>query len=308
MKPVITRYRHKELRAYQVPSSVDKPLGPVATYRVEPNEEVQSHAAAPNLDRAVYTTRNKVTCVDQDGGLQWCYELEPHTSERLPRTECIFSLDGTWVWLYRPDAMMDRGPDLLVVLLARTGELVAQEELNTVGQGAQLVQHPDGRHILLEVGEGQDGVIIFLAELTDSSGIKMHSYGWDDRTLIDIAPNGQLFMTVDHGQEDVIFHEFPSGEEVLQLPITAFGYEYGDSFVHWTGGFLSTDIAVVAIAGELDDKEWHHYYKVDLRTGEPLGRFGAQSTEINGFETLGDGTWIASDSNGNPVRHLSSNH
>ncbi|KAJ5377578.1 uncharacterized protein N7496_004987 [Penicillium cataractarum] len=311
MKPTITWYRNRELRAYKIPDSVDEALGPVATYHIEPNDEVQSHATTPNLDCAVYTTRNKVTCVGQDGGPLWCYNLEPHTPERLPRTECIFSLDGNLLWLYRPDAMTDRGPDRLVVLLASTGETVAQAELDTVGQAAQFVQHPDGRHVMLDVGEGQDGVKLFLAALADSGGIDLHSYGWDDRALIDIAPNGQCFMTVDHGRYDVAFHTFPSGEEILRLPITAFGYEddeedkEDDSFVDWGGGFLNADIAVVVITGELNDEEWYHYYQVDLRTGKPLGRFEAHSTEIDGFQALGDGTWIASDFNGNPVRHLS---
>lgn len=318
MKPAITRYRNRELRAYKIPDSVDEALGPVVTYRVEPNDKVQSHAATPNLDRAVYTTRNKVTCVGQGSSLLWSYNLEPHTSEPLPRTECIFSLDGDLLWLYRPDAMTDRGPDRIVVLLASTGEVVAQAELDTVGQGAQFVQHPDGRHVMLDVGEGQDGAKLFLATLTDSGGIDLHSYGWDDRALIDIAPNGQCFMTVDHGRDDVAFHAFPSGEEILRLPTTAFGYEDDedveyveedeeeDSFVDWGGGFLNADIAVVVITGELDDGEWYHYYKVDLPAGESLGRFEAYSTKIDDFKPLGDGTWVASDLNGNPVRHLSS--
>lgn len=302
MKPAITRYRDGELRAYQIPESVDKPLEPVVTYRIEPDDKVQSHAAAPNLNCAVYTTRNKVICVSQNGGLLWRYELEPHTSERLPRTACIFSLDGRWVWLYRPDAMSDRGPDLLVSLRADTGEVVAQVELDTIGQAAQFVQHPDGRHIMLDVGEGQDGVRLFLASLNDGGGIDLHSYGWEDRALIDIAPNGQCFMTVDHGRCDVAFHAFPSGEEVLQLPIEAFGYEYGDEFIDWNGGFLNADVAVIMITGELHDEEWHHYYKVSLRTGKSLGRFEVQSSEIGSCQTLGDNTWIVSDLNGEPVR------
>jgi hypothetical protein len=303
MKPAITRYRNGELRAYQIPDSIDNPLGPVVTYRIESDDEVQSHAAAPNLDRAVYTTRNKVECLSQNGGILWRYELEPHTPERLPRTACIFSLDGAWLWLYRPDAMSDRGPDLLVVLRADTGEVVAQVELDTVGQGAQFMQHPDGRHIMLDVGEGQDGVKIFLASLNNGGGIDLHSYEWDDRALIDVAPNGQCFMTVDHGRLDVAFHAFPSGEEVLRLPVEDFVSECGDEFIDWSGGFLNTDIATIVITGELNDEEWHHYYKADLRTGESLGRFEAHCSEIDSFQTLGDDSWIVSDLNCDPVRY-----
>lgn len=155
---------------------------------------------------------------------------------------------------------------------------------------------------MLDVGEGQDGVELFLAALTDSGGIDLHSYGWNDRFLIDIAPDGRSFMTVDHGRYDVAFHVFPSGKEVMHLPITAFGYEYGDSFMNCTGGFLSQDIAVITITGEMDDKEWHHYHKIDLHTGKPLDRFEAHFRASEDIETFGDGTWIVSDLDGNPVR------
>jgi hypothetical protein len=303
MKPAITRYLNGELRAYQVPSTVDEPLGPVATYRIEPeDEEVLSHAAAPDLNRAVFTTCNKAICIGQDGGMLWRYEFEPHTTQDFPRTACIFSLDGTWVWLYRPDAMTSRGPDLLVVLRADTGEVVARAELDSVGQGAELVQHPDGRHVMLDVGEGQDGVKLFLAALTDG-GIDLRSYGWDDQVLVDIAPGGWFFMTIDDCRSDVAFRAFPSGEVVLHLPITAFGYEDDDSLMDWNGGFLSPDIAVVTITGELDNKSWHHHYKVNLRTGKPLDRFEAHSRDSYDLKTLGDGTWIVSDLDGNPIRH-----
>lgn len=211
-------------------------------------------------------------------------------------------LGGTWVWLYRPDAVSDRGPDLLVVLRADTGEVVAQVELDTVGQAAQFVQHPDGSHVMLNVDEGQDGVKLFLVSLNDG-GIDLHSYEWEDRALIDIAPNGQCFMTVDHGRSDFAFHTFPSGEEMLSLPVEAFSYEYGDEFIDWNGGFLNADFAVIVITGEVNDKEWHQYYKVDLRTGKSLGRFEAHSSEIDSFQTLSDDTWIVSDLNGDPVCH-----
>ncbi|KAF7184636.1 hypothetical protein CNMCM7691_005879 [Aspergillus felis] len=233
---------------------------------------------------------------------------EPRSTQRyVPHSNCAFSLDGAWVWVYRPDAMADRGPDILVVLRAETGEEVARTELDSVGQGAGLALHPDGRHVLLDVGEGQDGVKLYRAALTGDD-IDLHSYGWDDRCLVDLSPDGRRFMTVDHGRYDIAFHVFPSGEEVLRLPVEAFGYEYGvdEACMHWNGGFLSADIAVITIAGEKDDKEWHCHYSIDLRSGIPLGRFEAHSRDNYDFEPLGDGTWIVSGPDGSPVHCQSS--
>jgi hypothetical protein len=305
MKLTTTRYLHGEIRAYHVSGSVWGPLEPSATYRVECSDKELNHAVAPNLDRAVYTTSHSVVCISQNGDLLWHYDLEPRSIQRYLRDpRCMFSLDGAWVWVYRPDAMADRGPDILVVLRADTGEEVARTELDSVGEGAELVLHPDGRHILLDVGEGQDGVKLYRAAFTGDD-IDLHSYGWDDRFLLDVAPDGQWFMTVDHGRHDVAFHDCLSGEVVLRIPIEAFGYEYfGDdeAGMDWNGGFLNADIAVVTIAGEKDDEEWHRHYSIDLRTGTPRGHFEAYSRDNYDFEPLGDGTWVVSGPDGNAVR------
>jgi hypothetical protein len=304
MKLTTTRYLDGEIRAYHLSGNVYGPLELAATYKVESSSRELSHAVAPNLDRAVYTTSHSVVCINQNRDLLWHYDLEPRSTVRNARSpECAFSLDGTWVWVYRPDAMADRGPDSLVVLRAETGEDVTRTELDTVGQGAVIALHPDRRHILLNVGEGQDGVKLYRAALIGDK-IDLLSYGWeswDDRKLVDVAPDGRWFMTVDL---DFAFHAFASGEEVLRLPLEAFGYEYGDDEAspHWNGGFLNADIAVVTIVGEKDDKEWHCRYSIDLRTGTPLGRFEAHSRDRDDFEPLGDGTWIVSGHDGSVIR------
>ncbi|GIJ99684.1 hypothetical protein Aspvir_003685 [Aspergillus viridinutans] len=308
MKLTTTRYLDGEIRAYRVSGSIHGPLEPAATYRVESSGKELIHAVAPNLDRAVYITSHSVVCISQNSDLLWRYDLEPRSTQRyVPHSNCVFSLDGAWVWVYRPDAMADRGPDILVVLRAETGEEVARTELDSVGQGARLALHPDGRHILLDVGEGQDGVKLYRAALTGGD-IDLHSYGWDDRCLVDLSPDGRRFMTVHHSRYDIAFHVFPRGEVVLRLPVEAFGYEYGDdgACTHWNGGFLNADIAVITIAGEKDDKEWHCHYSIDLCSGIPLGRFEAHSRDNYDFEPLGDGTWIVSGPDGSAVRRRSS--
>ncbi|KAH7108801.1 hypothetical protein B0J13DRAFT_570171 [Dactylonectria estremocensis] len=306
MKPTTTRYLDGEVHAYQVSGGVGGPLEQVATYRIEAADEILDHAVAPDLSRAAYTTCNSVVCIGQDGHVLWRYDLEPRSTQRYGFTpSCDFSLDGAGLWVYRPDTMADRGDhDMLMVLHADTGEVVAEADLDTTGHGVQHVQHPDGRHVLLEVGEGQDGVHIFRAALT-GDGLDLHSYGWIDRCLVDVAPDGRWFMTVHHGQmglTDVAFHAFPDGEVVLCLPVAAFGYQGSEAFIHWSGGFLDADMAIVTTIGKADDQEWRHHHRVDLRTGAPLGRFEPHCRHGYDFKPLGDGTWIASDPDGNPVR------
>jgi hypothetical protein len=197
--------------------------------------------------------------------------------------------------------MANRGPDMLVVLRADTGDVVAKVELDSVGHGAHLAQYPDGRHVLLGVGEGQDGAKIFRAALT-YAGIDLYPYGWIDHCLVDLASDGRWFMTIDHSQTDVAFHNFPDGKIVLHLPVAAFGYQDEKLFIDWRGGFLYPDIAIVTIMGRTDEQEWRHHHQANLRTGAPSDRFEASPQDGYDFELLGDGSWIISKPDSNLIR------
>lgn len=305
MKSTTTRYLNGTLNLYQVTTAEDRLLKPVATYAIKSDDKELSHAVAPDLSRLVYATSNSIICFDRKGDARWRYDLEPlSTAYRVRPPDFAFSLDGTWLWVYRPDAINDRGPDTLVTLRVSTGEVVAKAELDSVGEGGRIALHRDDRHILLGVGEGQDGARVYLAALSAShDSIELHSYEWNDRVLIDTSPDGSQFMTVDHGRDDVAFHTFPSGEIALCLPIDAFEDEDEEPLIDYAGGFLNSDTAVVTLAGEKDDKEWHRHYRIDLRTRRPQGRFEAYSRDSYDFEPLGDGTWIVSGADGRPIRH-----
>lgn len=313
MKP-ITRYLDGEIRAYHASSY--GPLQIAATYTVETSDEHLSHAVSPALDKAVYTTSHGVVCINQSG-LLWRYDYndeDGHMDENDidSVSECIFSLDGTYVWVYRGDAMVDRGPDLLVLLDAETGLELARKELDTAGQGALLVLHPDG-YLLFDVGEGQDGAKMYRAKLLLSDNgdgthprydIHLNDYGWNDRFLVDVAPDGRSFMTVDHGRADVAFHDFDGGVR-LRFPVEMFGYDYfGDdeACIGWNGGFLDDDVAVVVVVGERDGKEWYCRHTVDLQLGKPGGHFGTGSRDQEDLLLLGDGSWVVSGSDGGVVR------
>ncbi|KAG4259094.1 hypothetical protein FPRO03_13029 [Fusarium proliferatum] len=316
MKLTFTRYLNRRICAYRVSKEPDNSIGPMepaATYKAEPesNEEIHkilTHDVASDLSRAVYCTRNSVVCVGQDGDVLWRYELEPHSTVlhgHVP--DSVFSLDGSTVWVYRPDAMANRGDDKWVALGADTGKVLAEMSLGTVGHGGQHVLHPDGQHILLDVGEGQDGSSMFRATVADDH-FDFYKCEFEDRVPIDIAPNGRHFMTVHHVGVDVAFHLFPNGEVVLRLTLEDLGYaNEGDNEdelqIYYIGGFLDSDIAVVAVESWNDREEWRNYHRVDLRTGTVSDCFEAHSQEGYDFEPLGDGTWITSGPDGNPVRY-----
>ncbi|WP_395968517.1 hypothetical protein [Actinomadura sp. 6N118] len=279
-------------------------LEPVARIEVQSGDEVTGHAVAPDLSRVVYATQHAVVCIGRDGGELWRYDLLPRSNEKYGHWPgCEFSLDGKTVWVFRPDAMANRAnQDQWVVLSADSGAVVAQAEVGTVGHGGQHRRHPNGVDILLDVGEGQDGVNLFRGVLAGDR-LELFKYPWSDRCLIDLAPDGRQFMTVYHDQSDVAFHTYPGGEVVLQLSMEVFGHEPHDAFFEWSGGYLDADTAIVTIGGETEDEEeWHRHYRVDLRTGGVSGDFDARSESAYDIEPLGDGTWLTSGSDGHPVR------
>ncbi|GAA2998606.1 hypothetical protein GCM10020229_08760 [Kitasatospora albolonga] len=279
-------------------------LVPVARFLPVAGDEPISTSVTSDLGRACYTTLNAVVCVSADGTELWRHLLEPHsTSPYGHRPDCAYSPDGRTVWVYRPDAMADRGLlDHWEVLDAATGERLDAVELGTVGHGGSQYFHPTDGHVLLELGEGQDGVATFRARLLGGR-LEVFQYPWHDRCLIELSPDGTQFMTVDHSQTDVTFHRYPGGEELLTLTVDAFEPDREEGVVEWNGGYLTDSTAVVTIMGEDEEteEEWHRDHLVDLATGA-VTPFASGSADSYDITPLGDGSWLLAGPDGHPVR------
>lgn len=301
---VVTRLVDGRICAYDLASDSWGMLSPAAVFELSPVDDVVHHAASADLRRAVYTTLNRAVCITRDGTEVWRSAFEPlSTTPYGHRPSCELSLDGTVVWIYRPDSMAGRNrPDQWVALDAGTGAIVAQADLETVGHGGGQIRHPAGEHLLLDVGEGQDGTVIFRGAL-DGDRLDLVRYPWDDRCLIDLALGGDQFMTVHHDNVDVAFHAYPDGEVALQLTVEAFGHDPDEAFVEWSGGYLTPDAAIVTIAGETEDEEeWFRRYRVNLRSGEVEAEFDGHAEDLYDFVPLGDGSWLTTDPSGHPIR------
>lgn len=310
--PVQTRLFDGRIRAYDLSSDPRGVLSPTAEFRPRPDDELTSHAVFADLRRAVYTTLNSVVCVTSEGTELWRSDLLPRSVRPYGhRPDCALSLDEREVWVYRPDAMADRdGPDRWVVLDAVTGAQIAGADLETVGHGGQQYRNASDGHLLLDIGEGQDGTLIYRAVLAGAE-LRLTRYPWDARCLIDLTPDGHRFMTVDHGQADVAFHTYPDGDTTLTLPAEAFGPAPEGAYVEWSGGYLTPDTVLVTIAGEIDpeddpdldddEREWHRHHHLDLRTGE-ITDFPVTTRDSYDLTPLGDGTWLTTDPSGHPVR------
>ncbi|MEH0517384.1 hypothetical protein QBC31_43315 [Streptomyces sp. B21-079] len=302
---VITRHRNGRIHAFVMDSGVFGALEPAAVFQPRPGDEVVESAVWPDLERVVYTTLNGVVCLTRAGGLVWTSNFEPYSDQRHGhRPGCALSLDGRTVWVYRPDAMAGRGSgDQWVVHDADSGAVLVRRELETVGHGAGHYVHPVDGSIYLDIGEGQDGSVILRATARADGEAEFVTYPWSDRCLIDLAPGGQQFMTVDHGQADVAFHRHSNGDVLFTLPVEAFGYDPEETFVEWSGGYLTPDLAVVTLGGEgQDEEEWFRYHLIDVRTGTLSGEIAVEVTNPYELVPLGDGSWLTNGSDGTPVR------
>ncbi len=259
--------------------------------------EALGAVVAPDGSCVVRCSQTAVECVGADGAERWRLAFEAPAHSSVGWVDCEFSSDGAQVWVYRPDAMLGRGDggDRWLVLDAADGRVLAEAPLPTVGQGARQVMHPDGRHVLLDVGEGQDGVQLFRGALVGDR-LEVHEYPWDDRCLVDVSPDGREFMTVGHGEDDAVFHAFPDGEELCSFGLERFVSEDEEEeeqiTVAWSGGYLNEETAVITLAGESGDAEWTRHQVVDLASGAILGEIPGEP------RLLGDGTWVAMDEQG----------
>ncbi|MEW2417039.1 hypothetical protein AB0953_25365 [Streptomyces sp. NPDC046866] len=301
---VSTRHRDGAIHAYVTNSGATGALEPVAVFRPRPGDEVVESAVWPDLQRVVYTTLNSVVCLTRAGDVVWTSAFEPHSDQpHGHRPGCALSANGRNVWVYRPDAMAGRGGgDQWVVHDAASGAVMVRRELETVGHGAVHRVHPVDGSICLDVGEGQDGSVIFRAAPGSGGEPEFVTYPWWDRCLIDLSPDGEQFMTVDHGQRDVAFHRHPSGDVLFTLPVEAFGYPE-ETFVEWGGGYLTPDLAVVVLGGEgQDEEEWFRYRLIDVRTGTLDAELAVEAGNPYEVVPLGDGSWLTSGPAGHPVR------
>ncbi|KXK59094.1 hypothetical protein AWW66_26175 [Micromonospora rosaria] len=113
---MVTRFAAGLVQAYDFSAGAVRAsdVVPTVTFPVPGVADVtpDSCAVAPDLSRAVYVTPDRLTCVDRAGATVWQLDFPPAASERAnAQHRCDFSLDGTVVWIYRPDGLARVGVD-----------------------------------------------------------------------------------------------------------------------------------------------------------------------------------------------------
>ncbi|MEU4693077.1 hypothetical protein [Actinoplanes sp. NPDC023714] len=254
----------------------DADLELVRTFPADP--AIEGFAVPRSRDRLIYATGDAIR---SDA---WRFDLGAKIGDYIAETAVALSADESVVWAYVPNVLAGRDrPDEWIVLDAATGELRARHPLPTEGHGGGQFALSDGR-MLLDVGEGQDGSRTFLA----GPGDEVRAVEWGSRVIVGISPDEKHVMTVDHDQQDAIFHDF---SDLLGTGVRVRAF---DDHLEWAGGYLTADTAIVVSATE---DAWKHY-RVDTGTGEVLGELGIVTIDEYDLQPLGDGTYLITDTDG----------
>ncbi|MFF3849108.1 hypothetical protein [Streptomyces sp. NPDC002328] len=258
----------------------------------------------------------------------------PHSGDEqevcrgLESGSCRISDDGRFVWAHVVATTADAGPtgagegpetgtgehpgeedagawevdggagaweERWVVLDARDGRELARLPLASAAAGSHHLSHPDGVHMGLSIGMGQDGVLLYWARW---DGEKLTAWDLDEtagRILTDVHPGHPGFLTTEHYGEDLRLHSLDGAVLATAEPEPADEeppcWDYGC-------GFVDADTVIASTLDSCETPEDGGHWLLDARTLEirgpvayPEGTGAAHSY----VRPLGDGTWLTYD-------------
>ncbi|WP_435187361.1 hypothetical protein [Streptomyces sp. bgisy126] len=299
-------FRGADLEAYHLDELFAGERKPRAVFPVPWPGWTRGRASlSPDGSFAVFAGQRAVRAVGADGTTLWEYGHacwgprvgHPHTGDEqevcagFEHGSCRVSDDGRSVWAHVAVAG-EEYDEAWAVLDARDGRELARLPLGDgAAAGSHHLSHPDGVHMGLCVGMGQDGILLYWGR---PDGGKVTA--WDlndtaDRILLDVHPAHGGFLTVEHYGADLRLH-------ALDGTVLAEREERGEE-VPWdcAGGFVDAGTVLACTGYECDeDDEGVRHWLLDARTLEVRGCVAYPSDPGDGpARPLGDGTWLTYD-------------
>ncbi|MER8234647.1 hypothetical protein [Streptomyces sp. NPDC094049] len=269
-------------------------------------------SVSPDGSFAVFAGQRAVRAVTADGGTLWEYE---HTCWGSPlghshpaagrgpcqgyeHGSCRVSDDGRFVWAHVL-APGEEYQEVWSVLDARDGRELARIPLgDSEASGSQHFSHPDGVHMGLCVGMGQDGVLLFWARWDGTRPVVWDLDGALDRILVDVHPAHGGFLTVEHYGSDLRLHALDGTVLAARDPLPAAEGADADE-LPWdhAPGFVDADTVVVSTGVEYDvDDSGPRHWLLDARTLEIRGPVTYPGGPVDSpVRPLGDGSWLTYD-------------
>ncbi|HZM74628.1 MAG TPA: hypothetical protein VFC19_02815 [Candidatus Limnocylindrales bacterium] len=248
-------------------------------------------AVAPDLSFAVFSGETAIRAVGRDGRTRWEHQHDCWGCGDLESGSVIVSADGARVWASAPsphaeiDARVPYEGDDWLVLDAASGHVVGLARLECAAAGSFHLLHPDGVHVGLSVGEGQDGSSSYWGRL-DGDLIDFRRIGGENdlRVLAAVSPSGKTYVTVAHEQYELSVHGFDDDTVLGSYEVD----DNGDDFLSYEAGYVTEDRI---LAGE---DEGDRHWLIEAPTGQLLGEMGYPAPATGTARPLGNGTWLTS--------------
>ncbi|GHJ43486.1 hypothetical protein Cs7R123_08280 [Catellatospora sp. TT07R-123] len=301
---------------------LDSELSPVRSFEL--GEDVTSFAVSPDLTRVVVGGRDRLSLVGERGEVLWSLRHTPWGTGYSYAGSCEFSADGSLVWATVPETELEsdeedglyedeeededqeedgdgdapgggwRAPetwgDQWWAIDAATGSIVGRRWLGCEATGSVTHRHPDGVHMGLDVGEGQDGSRIYWAS-HDDGVVQVSTTGDVSRALAALHPDGDAYVTVPRDSDGISVHDFATRTVIAHRP-------NGD-LLHsgeWVASARYLDRARVLVETAGKDGNRRRHLVLDAGDLTVLGEVAyPAAVGVSAFHSVHGGTWFTRD-------------
>ncbi|MFI2200223.1 hypothetical protein ACH47Z_05455 [Streptomyces sp. NPDC020192] len=267
------------------------------------------HSVSPDGTFAVFSGQRAVRAVGAGGETLWeyrhaCWGPEighPHSGDEQEvcrgseHGSCRISDDGRLVWAHIVTEPDDGDwEERWVVLDARDGRELASLRLDSAAAGSHHLSHPDGVHMGLCIGMGQDGILLHWAR-RDGTTLT----GWDlnesmERILMDVHPGHPGFLTAQHYGADLRLHAL-DGTVLAERPAERADSDTPHQWSYYSG-FVDADTVIASTVEPTEDGKRICHWLLDARTLEIRGTVTYPTGPVGpDVRPLGDGTWLTYD-------------
>ncbi|MFB7663558.1 hypothetical protein ACFC1R_06340 [Kitasatospora sp. NPDC056138] len=275
-------------------------------------------AASADGSLIALSGQRSVLALEADGRTRWeyrhgCWGDGPHRHDGtepcrgLWQGSCLVSADGRFVWAHVLPGLDHDDPDTdtheeWLVLDAADGTVLGRARIEGGSQGSHHLPHPDGAHVLLGTGQGQDGSPAYLGHW-DGAELTVREIGDGFRVPVAVHPSGRAFLSTPHSHDALLLHRFPDGRVLMDrdagdLPADPTQEPAWD----FVAGFVDHH---TVIAGTFDARQHRGgqlHWLLDALTLRPLGLV-AYPHPVDGYPVaLGDGSWLILDQGGATLR------
>ncbi|MEU4360201.1 hypothetical protein [Streptomyces virginiae] len=204
--------------------------------RFEIGASFPSYAVSPDLTHVVVGGQDRISLLDEYGKVVWSVQHAPWGTRLSLSGSCEFSSDGSEIWVTVPEPEEDEDGEVIEgeeqddgadapydfgdqwwVIDAATGVILERSPLGCEATGSAHVRHPDGVHMGLNVGEGQDGSNFYWGCRRGGDFHVTTKYDLT-RSLADIHPEGTAYLTVPRESDGIMVHDFASHSVIARRP------------------------------------------------------------------------------------------